>query len=90
MATIDIRRRHGMDLPRARAAVEGVANGLAERHGLAWQWNGDRLEFQRSGAEGSISVEPEELHVHIRLGFPASLLKASIQDEIERRFDSLV
>ncbi|MBN8728438.1 MAG: polyhydroxyalkanoic acid system family protein [Xanthomonadales bacterium] len=89
MAVIDIRRRHGMDLPSARAAVERVASGLAERHGLAWQWHGDRLEFQRSGAEGSISVEPDELHVHIRLGFPASLLTTSIQDEIERRFANL-
>jgi len=89
MAIIDIRRQHGMDLPKARAAVERVANGLAERHGLAWHWEGDRLEFQRGGADGSISVEPDALHVHIRLGFPASLLKTAIQDEIERRFANL-
>ena len=50
MSSIDILHRHTKDLQQAREAVEEVARKLAERFDFAYRWDGDTLNFSRSGA----------------------------------------
>ena len=72
---------------KARKAVEEVAAKLAGKFGMAYRWNGNLLEFNRSGVDGHIALEPRELHVTAKLGFLLSAMKGPIEHEIRRYLD---
>ena len=84
MPSIEIRHAHSLAPTKARKAVEEVAAKLADRFGVACEWNGDVLSFTRSGVEGKIAMEPHQLHVTAHLGFMLTALKGPIEAEIRR------
>ena len=84
MSAIDIRHPHALPKAKARAAVEQVAVKLAERFDVEYDWDGDVLNFARSGVDGKIAIEPKQLHVTASLGFLLSALKGPIESEIRR------
>ena len=84
MPSIDIRHSHSLAPGKARKAVEEVADKLADRFGVTCEWNGDILNFARSGVDGHIALEPNQLHVTAKLGFLLSALKGPIESEIRR------
>jgi putative polyhydroxyalkanoate system protein len=87
MAVIDIRRSHRKPLKTAKAAVERVAQSIAEEYGIEHHWDGDMLLFDRSGVKGHIAVTKGDLHVRVELGFFMSAMKPMIEREIERKLD---
>lgn len=92
MGDIDIRHPHSMPMPRAREAVEQAAQRLSEKFGIEYAWDGDAVDFRRSGLDGRITLAPAELHVTARLGFLLSAMRSPIESEIrrvlEQRFSS--
>lgn len=84
MGDINIRHPHSLSLPRAREAVEQAAQRLSEKFGIEYAWNGDAVDFRRSGLDGRIALTPAELHVTARLGFLLSAMKGPIESEIRR------
>jgi putative polyhydroxyalkanoate system protein len=87
MSNIDIHHPHSKTPAQARKAVEDVAKKLAERFDMAYEWEGDTLNFTRSGVDGHITVQPEQLHVTAHLGFLLSAMKGPIESEIRRVLD---
>lgn len=84
MSKIDIRHAHALPKAKARKAIEEVAKTLAEKFDMAYVWDGDILNFSRSGVDGSIELAPKELHVHAKLGFLTAMFKEPIEGEIKR------
>jgi putative polyhydroxyalkanoate system protein len=84
MSHIDIRHAHSLPLPKARKAVQEVADKLAERFGMDYEWEENTLSFMRSGVDGKITLQSRELRVSARLGFLLSALKGPIEAEIRR------
>lgn len=84
MSEIDIRHAHSLPAGRARKAVEEVASKLSERFGMDYDWDGDTLHFSRSGVDGRIALEPNQLHVRAKLGFLLAAMKGPIEQEIRR------
>lgn len=84
MPSIDIKHPHSKTPAQARKAIEVVAEKLAERFGIQYEWHGDTLNFVRSGVDGKIKLSPKSLHVTAQLGFMLSLMKDSIESEIKR------
>lgn len=87
MPGIDIQHAHSLPMSKARKAVEEVAEKLAERFGVDYDWDGDTLNFARSGVDGKIALKPKQLHVTAELGFLLSALKGPIENEIKRVLD---
>ncbi|TWI03923.1 putative polyhydroxyalkanoate system protein [Luteimonas cucumeris] len=87
MSSIDIHHPHSLPMPKARKAVEEVAQKLAERFGVDYSWDEDTLNFMRSGVDGKIALLPKQLHVSAELGFLLSALKGPIESEIRRVLD---
>lgn len=91
MASIDILHDHSKTPKQARKAVEDVAKKLSERFDMDYGWDGDTLNFSRSGVDGHIALLPQQLHVTASLGFLLSAMKGPIESEIRRvlseRFD---
>jgi putative polyhydroxyalkanoate system protein len=87
MPSIEIEREHRKSLNEARAAVDRVAGKLAEKFAVECEWEGDTLNFRRSGVDGHIMLEPGKVHVTARLGFLLSALRGSIESEVHRYID---
>lgn len=90
MPVIDIRRAHKRSVKSAKAAVEHVADDIAQEYGIAHHWDGDKLLFDRTGVKGHIAVAKADVHVRIELGFLMGALKPMIEREIERRLDEYI
>lgn len=84
MAGIDITHSHSLPPAKARTAVEAVAKKLSERFDMQYGWDGDTLNFSRSGVDGAIALLPDSLHVTAKLGFLLSAMKGPIEAEIRR------
>ena len=84
MSRIDIRHPHSLSKAKARKAIEDVARKLAEKFDMDYGWEGDTLNFSRSGVDGQIVLGPDDLHVHAKLGFLTAMFKDPIENEIRR------
>ena len=84
MSDIDIRHPHAMPAKQVRKAVEQVAGKLGERFGLDCSWEGDTMHFRRSGVDGHIAMEPDQVHIKAKLGFLLAAMKGPIEQEIRR------
>ena len=84
MSRIDIRHPHSLSKAKARKAIEDVARKLAEKFDMDYGWEGDTLNFSRSGVDGHIVLGPDDLHVHAKLGFLTAMFKDPIESEIRR------
>lgn len=84
MASIDILHDHSKTPKQARKAIEDVAKKLSERFDMDYGWDGDTLNFSRSGVDGHIALLPQQLHVTADLGFLLSAMKGPIESEIRR------
>lgn len=84
MSGIDIQHPHSLPHDKARKAVEQVAKTLAERFDVEYGWDGDTLNFARSGVDGKIALLPSRLHVTASLGFLLSAMRGPIEAEIRR------
>lgn len=87
MAVIDIKRSHGGTVKTTKVAVTRVAKSLGKEYGVQYIWEGDTLQFERSGVQGTIVITKTVLHVRAELGFLMAMMKATIEREIERLLD---
>ncbi len=87
MARITVERSHNLGREGARAKAEELAERLAQEYAVRYQWNGDVLEFKRSGADGSIEVGDDSVRVELKLGLMLSALSGTIKREIEKGLD---
>ena len=91
MSRIDIRHAHSLPKAKARKAIEDVAKKLAEKFDMDYGWDGDTLNFNRSGVDGHIHLGDKQIRVTAQLGFLLSALKGTVEQEIRRvlaeRFD---
>lgn len=90
MSEISIVQEHNLSPQQAREAAQQVAQRIAAEYGLACQWDGDVLRFERSGVEGALSLEGQRAAMRIRLGFFmgafAPAIEAKVADKMRRVF----
>lgn len=87
MATIDIEREHSKPLAEARRAIERVATHVAKRFDVTWGWDGDVLNFERSGVNGSIALSKRKVRVTANLSFLLLAIRGAVEREIEKQLD---
>jgi len=88
MAHIDIRRKHGQSIKKAKAAVTETAAAIGKKFDIKSKWSGNTLKFSRPGVDGAIHVSDHEVHVTAELGFLLGMLKPAIEREIEQQLDA--
>ncbi|MEO8674469.1 MAG: polyhydroxyalkanoic acid system family protein [Casimicrobiaceae bacterium] len=87
MAAIAISKKHHLSHAAAKDAARKIADDLAKRFDLECAWNGDDIEFERSGVSGALHVGKSEVRLDCQLGFLLSWLKPTIEDAVNRDFD---
>jgi putative polyhydroxyalkanoate system protein len=90
MADIRIVQEHGLTPAMARAAAQKVADKLAVEYGLACRWEGDVLRFERSGVQGTLTLQAQRAAMQIELGFLmgafASTIETKVADSMRKVF----
>ncbi|MDQ5878784.1 MAG: hypothetical protein QG584_2304 [Pseudomonadota bacterium] len=87
MSEINIRRKHGKTAKAARKAAEHLADELREDLDMSYSWDGDVLNFQRTGVKGQLTLDKSEVAINIKLGFLLMAFKPVIEQEIHKFFD---
>lgn len=85
MADISIVQEHRLSPERARVAAQKVADKIAAEYGLACRWDGDVLRFERSGVEGTLTLEERRALMRIRLGFLMSVFASTIEAKVAEK-----
>lgn len=82
MADITIVHEHKLTPKKAREAAQKVADAIADEYGLACEWEGDVLHFERSGVQGQMTLEKKKVEMFIRLGFMMSAFSSTIETKV--------
>ena len=70
-----------------RAEVERLADKLAQEISAEYSWQGDRMQFKRSGASGFIDIHDRDIEIEIKLGMMLAPLKSTIESRINGYLD---
>ena len=89
MADILITRTHGLSLKQAKLAAQEVANELAEDYEVESEWQGNTLNFWRTGVNGYLKVTGKQMIIEVKLGFLLAAFKPAFEQNINKRLDKL-
>ncbi|MBI2898478.1 MAG: polyhydroxyalkanoic acid system family protein [Deltaproteobacteria bacterium] len=94
MATIELRKRHGLSKEAARKKAAEIAERLQAKLDLEWRWSGDSILFEATrgkakGAKGSLDVGDGEIAVSVDLPFLLRPLKGIVAAKIQAKLDEL-
>lgn len=87
MSKIVVEREHRLGRAGAREKAQQLAERLAQQYDVSYRWEGDTLEFRRTGAQGAIAVDDTHVRVSLKLGLLLSALSGTIKREIEETLD---
>ncbi len=90
MAAISIARKHSLSHVKARAVAEKIAKDLKKRFNLDYEWDGEHIDFERPGVTGRMLVGKDKIRLDVQLGMLLSMLKPTIEREIETQLDKLL
>lgn len=90
MSDIKVVRKHRLSIPQAKKIAQKAADELAREYDLESEWNGDTLNFSRSGVDGEMAVSAGEIRIGVRLGFLLKAFRHKIQLHVESHLDALL
>lgn len=82
MADISIRQSHQLTAEKARAAAEKVADEMTSEFDMVCVWEGDVLNFKRSGVSGTLALLGQEVQLDITLGLMLQAFAAKIEEKL--------
>lgn len=82
MSHIDITAYHEMNLDEAHEAADALAQDLAQKFDIEYEWEGEFIHFHRVGVDGSIEISEGHIHIQAKLGLLLTFMQARIEDEI--------
>jgi putative polyhydroxyalkanoate system protein len=89
MADISITQKHKLSHKKAKAAAQKVVDQLAEEYGVTAEWDGDTLNFQRSGVSGTLQLSVHEVQLEIKLGFMLKAFSATIEEHVHKNMQKV-
>ena len=82
MPSIHLSTPHNLGAATAKKRVEEVATQIKNRFGVAYNWSGNTLQFNRSGVNGTIDVEDKEVTVDAEIGMMLTPFKGEIERQL--------
>ena len=87
MSEITIQRSHGLTLKKAKTAAEQIASDLSDEFNIEYEWDGNTLNFHRSGISGTMAVDKKTIAINAKLSFLLRPIKAYFERVIHRFCD---
>ncbi len=83
MAKISIRHKHSQPEHTVRAVLDQLTEKLQAEYEITSVWHGNRIDFHRSGASGTLTMHPQQLDVEIKLSMFLSMFESRIRTVID-------
>lgn len=84
MPKIEIKQSHNLTPEEARKRMEQLNQELGSKYSLTSTWiSPTEAKVERTGATGSIRIEPKQVSVVLDLSFALSPLKGSVEAKIK-------
>ncbi len=95
MATIDIKRNHSLGLEAAKTKAAELADGMKDKLGIAWRWEGNLIKFDApsgmaKGTTGQLTVSDSSIRVEIDLPFLLRAMKGTVESKVTEKLDRAV
>lgn len=87
MAGFRLQKPYSMPKEDVRAAAEGLACKLEQKHGVKSSWDGDCVKIKGSGVDGKLTFADGNIDVSVKLGMMASAFKGVLRSEVQRYLD---
>jgi len=88
MSKIHLKHSHTLSREEAQKRVEDIAQDLKKEYSMDYSWSGDRVDFQRKGASGSVQLGEGYVELDIKLGMLLSPLKGKIEETLRKDIQS--
>ncbi len=89
MSDVHARKEHNLSLEEAKQTAQKLAEQLEKEFQLQSTWQGNTLNFTRSGVKGKLDVTDKDVSIDISLGFMLKAFKGKIQSEIDKNLDKM-
>ena len=90
MANIHIKQSHNKSAKDLRRTVEKLAVELNRKYQLSSKWNGNTLDFKRSGLHGSLKLGEDEVTINIKLGIMLSTFAGNFKKELTKALKEIL
>ena len=88
MPNIHIKRKHTLGRDEAREKVGDVAEEIKRKLGVDYTWEGNSLQFKRTGASGSVDIGDDFIEVNIKLSLALAPMKGKVEKALKDNLDS--
>ena len=85
--SLTVKRTHSKEESEVKSIIEEIAVDMKTEFGIDYKWNGNMLEFSRTGISGNIKSHPGEVEVNIRKSFFVPLSDAFLRSKVEEYMD---
>lgn len=82
MAKISIRHEHTQPEHAVREILNRLTDELHKEYQITSVWHGNRIDFHRSGASGTLMLHPHRVDIEIRLSMMLSMFERKIRNVI--------
>jgi len=83
MPKLTIEQPHTLSPAEVRQRLDALRARLSTKYGIDAEWKSDtRATFKRSGASGTISVEPNRVVIDVDLSFMLAPMKGQVESRI--------
>jgi putative polyhydroxyalkanoate system protein len=89
MAKVNIEHPHALPLDEVKKRLQGLADRLSEKYGIAARWVSDReAEVKRTGVSGKITCHDTKVTVFLDLSFVLTPLKEKIESRDKKELEA--
>lgn len=82
MAKISIQHQHTQSENAVREVLHRLTDELHKEYQITSVWSGNRVEFHRSGASGTLTLHPHQVDIEIKLNMMLSMFERKIRQVI--------
>ena len=90
MPKLEITQSHKLSAAEAKTKLESLCKRLSDKYGLTSKWHSDtEAKVERTGASGTIKIEPAQVKVNLDLSFALTPIKGKVEEKIKDELKKL-
>jgi putative polyhydroxyalkanoate system protein len=82
MAKLNFSHQHTQPESVVRDMLNGLVEKLKADYDITSVWHGNRIDFSRSGASGTLTLHPHRIDIEIKLSMFLSMFESKIRDTL--------
>jgi putative polyhydroxyalkanoate system protein len=85
VADIIIKQPHQLSVENAKDAAQKIADRMAAEYDMTATWDGNMLNFERSGLSGTLVLHEKEAQLDVTLGFLFKAFSAKLEEKMAQQ-----